>query len=65
MALGILFLSEIDDHATVRPLHPEARGGRCGKPAGRLYHASFLPAGKVAVFDVWDSQALVRTFGGT
>ena len=34
-----------------------------GAPAGRLYHACFGEGGKLAVFDVWDSQASFDAFG--
>ena len=47
--------------ACIRKL--EAAGA--GKPAGRLYHASFLNGDKVAVFDVWDSQQSFDRFGET
>jgi hypothetical protein len=36
-----------------------------GKPAGRLYHACFGPPEKLAVFDVWDSQASFDRSGQT
>ena len=41
----------------------EAAGA--GKPAGRSYHACFGADGKIAVFDVWDSQEAFDRFGQT
>jgi hypothetical protein len=65
MALGIYFsptamTTELYDKC-VRTL--EERGA--GKPAGRLYHACFGEPGKLAVFDVWDSQQSFDRFGET
>ncbi len=34
-------------------------------PPGRSYHASFGPPDKLAVFDVWSSQAAFEKFGQT
>jgi hypothetical protein len=34
-------------------------------PPGRSYHASFGPPDKLAVFDVWSSQAAFDKFGKT
>ena len=34
-------------------------------PSGRSYHASFGPPDKLAVFDVWSSQAAFDKFGKT
>jgi hypothetical protein len=65
MALGIYFspksMSTQQYDTCIRKL--EAAGA--GKPAGRLYHASFLNGDKVAVFDVWDSQQSFDRFGET
>ena len=65
MALGIYFspksMSTQQYDACILKL--EAAGA--GKPAGRLYHASFLNGDKVAVFDVWDSQQSFDNFGQT
>ena len=65
MALGIYFspksMSTQQYDTCIKKL--EAAGA--GKPAGRLYHASFLNGGKVAVFDVWDSQQSFDRFGQT
>ena len=65
MAIGIYFAPtamSADQYDTiVRKL--EAAGA--GHPAGRSYHACFGSAGKLAVFDVWDSQAAFDRFGET
>ena len=37
---------------------------RVSRPAGQ-YHACFGDPGKLAVFDVWDSQQSFDTFGET
>ena len=34
-------------------------------PKGRVYHAAFGPKDRIAVFDVWTSQAEFDTFGQT
>jgi hypothetical protein len=34
-------------------------------PPGRSYHAAFGPSDKLAVFDVWSSQAAFDKFGKT
>jgi hypothetical protein len=36
-----------------------------GHPAGRSYHATFGEKDKLAVFDVWSSQAAFDKFGKT
>src|SRR5436309_4320934 len=41
----------------------EAAGA--GKPAGRLHHSCFGPAGNLMVYDVWDSQGSFDKFGET
>jgi hypothetical protein len=65
MALGIYFapasMSTAQYDACVRKL--EEKGA--GKPAGRLYHACFGDPGKLAVFDIWDSQQSFDRFGET
>lgn len=32
-------------------------------PAGRLYHATYGPADRLRVFDVWDSRESFEAFG--
>ena len=65
MPLGFYFspksMSATQYDACIKKL--EAAGA--GKPAGRLYHACFGPADKLAVFDVWDSQQSFDRFGET
>jgi hypothetical protein len=65
MAIGTYFGSmsmTTDQYDTcVRKL--EEKGA--GKPPGRIYHAAFINNGKVAVFDVWDSQQSFDRFGET
>ena len=65
MAIGIYFApvamtTEKYDEC-VRKLEEQG----AGKPPGRLYHACFGEAGKLAVFDVWDSQQSFDRFGQT
>jgi hypothetical protein len=36
-----------------------------GSPQGRLYHASYGPADRLRVFDVWDSRESFEAFGQT
>ncbi len=65
MALGIYFsptsMTKQQYDTCIKKL--EAAGA--GKPPGRLYHASFGEADKIAVFDVWESQELFDRFGQT
>ena len=65
MALGIYFspvsMTKQQYDTCIKKL--EAAGA--GKPAGRLYHASFPEGDKIAVFDVWESQELFDRFGET
>jgi hypothetical protein len=65
MALGIYFsptsMTKQQYDTCIKKL--EAAGA--GKPAGRLYHASFGDSDKLAVFDVWESQELFDRFGQT
>jgi len=65
MAIGVYFsptaMSANQYDTVIRKL--EAAGA--GQPAGRSYHAAFGSAGKLAVFDVWDSQASFDRFGQT
>lgn len=65
MAIGIYFnpasMSAAQYDETIKRL--EAAGA--GKPAGRLYHASFGSRDKLQVFDIWESQEAFDTFGQT
>jgi hypothetical protein len=65
MALGFYFaptsMNAQQYDTCIRRL--EAAGA--GKPAGRLYHACFGTADKLAVFDVWDSKEAFENFGKT
>jgi hypothetical protein len=65
MALGFYFSPSTmtAQHYDVIIRKLEAAGA--GKPAGRLYHACLGSADKLAVFDVWDSQASFDRFGQT
>ena len=61
MALGFCFspksMNAQQFDTCIRKL--EAAGA--GKPAGRSYHACFGTTDKLAAFDVWDSQQIVRS----
>jgi hypothetical protein len=65
MAIGIYFspasMTAQQYDACIRLL--KERGA--GHPAGRLYHACFGEPGKLAVFDVWESQESFDRFGET
>ena len=47
------------------PSETPQQGHSHGKPAGRLYHASFSEDDKIRVFDVWQSQEPFDRFGET
>ena len=65
MALGMYFspaaMSARQYDECIKKL--EAAG--VGQPKGRLYHAAFGTSDKLAVFDVWTSQAAFDKFGKT
>jgi hypothetical protein len=54
------FTPEVYDE-TIKRLEAAA----AGNPAGRLYHAALEAAGKIQVFDVWESQEAFEAFGPT
>jgi hypothetical protein len=66
MALGIYFSpgtpmnAQTYDECTAR-----LRQAGAGHPSGRVYHAAFGPKERLAVFDVWTSQAEFDAFGKT
>ena len=65
MALGISFaptsMSTQRSDTCIRMLEERV----AGNPAGRQYLACFGDPGKLAVFDVWDSQQCFDEFGET
>jgi hypothetical protein len=65
MAIGIYFalagMTAEKYDACIKQLNKAG----AGHPAGRSFHASFGPADKLMVFDVWTSQAAFDRFGKT
>jgi hypothetical protein len=65
MAIGIYFAPAAMSAAQYDECIKLLRKAGAGNPPGRSYHASFGPADKIAVFDVWTSQAAFDRFGKT
>ena len=65
MALGIYFAPAALTAAKYDECIKLLRKAGAGNPPGRSYHASFGPADKLMVFDVWTSQAAFEKFGKT
>src|ERR1700704_1278823 len=65
MAIGIYFSPAAMSAAKYDECIKLLKKAGAGNPAGRSYHASFGPADKLMVFDVWTSQAAFDKFGKT
>jgi len=65
MAIGIYFAPAAMTTEKYEKCLKMLRKAGAGHPAGRAYHASFGPAEKLMVFDVWTSQAAFDRFGKT
>ena len=65
MALGFYFAPQSMNAQQYDNCIKKLEAAGAGKPAGRVYHAAFGPADKLAVFDIWDSQASFDRFGQT
>ena len=64
MALGFYFTPDSFTSATYDDALSRLEAAGAGAPAGRLYHAALETDGQIQVFDVWDSQAVVRRLRG-
>jgi hypothetical protein len=64
MAIGIYFAPAISADKYNECIKLLKKAG-AGHPAGRSYHATFGDKDKLAVFDVWTSQAAFDKFGKT
>ena len=66
MALGFYFSPATPMSAqTYDECITRLRQAGAAHPKGRVYHAAFGPKDRIAVFDVWTSQAEFDTFGQT
>lgn len=66
MALGFYFSPATPMNAqTYDECITRLRQAGAAHPKGRVYHAAFGPKDRIAVFDVWTSQAEFDTFGQT
>ena len=65
MAIGIYFAPAAMTADKYNECVKLLRKAGAGHPAGRSYHACFGPSDKLAVFDVWTSQAAFDRFGKT
>ena len=65
MAFGILFTPKSMSAAQYDDCIKRLEKAGAGKPAGRIYHASFGSSNQLHVFDVWDSMASFEKFGQT
>lgn len=65
MALGIYFALTGMSTDKYNECTKRLKQAGAAHPAGRSYHASFGPREKLAVFDVWTSQAAFDKFGKT
>ena len=65
MAIGIYFAPAAMSAASYDECVKRLVKAGAGHPKGRRYHASFGPADKLMVFDVWDSQESFDKFGQT
>ena len=64
MAVGIYFSASMSPAQYDTVIQTLGQAGAL-TPKGRSYHAAFLEDDKIAVFDVWDSQADFDAFGAT
>ena len=65
MAIGVYFAPGAMSAEKYDECIKLLRKAGAGHPPGRSYHASFGPANKLMVFDVWTSQAAFDKFGKT
>jgi hypothetical protein len=65
MAIGIYFSPAAMSADKYDECLKALRKAGAANPPGRSYHASFGPADKLMVFDVWTSQAAFDKFGKT
>ena len=65
MAIGVYFAPAAMSAEKYDECIKLLRKAGAGHPPGRSYHASFGPANKLMVFDVWTSQAAFDKFGKT
>ena len=65
MAIGVYFAPGAMSAEKYDECIKVLRKAGAGHPPGRSYHASFGPANKLMVFDVWTSQAAFDKFGKT
>ena len=65
MALGLYFAPTSMTAQQYDTCTRKLEAAGAGAPAGRLYHACFGSGDKMAVFDVWESQALFDQFAQT
>jgi hypothetical protein len=65
MAIGIYFAPAAFSAAQYGECITLLRKAGAAHPKGRTYHASFGPADKLMVFDIWTSQAAFDKFGQT
>ena len=65
MAIGIYFAPAAMTSEKYEECLKMLRKAGAAHPPGRAYHASFGPAEKLMVFDVWTSQAAFDKFGKT
>ena len=63
MAIGVYVAPVSMSDAQYKECIKLLRKAGVAHPAGRSYHASFGPKDKLAVFDVWSSQAAFDKFG--
>ena len=65
MAIGIYFSPAAMSAEKYDECSKLLRKAGAGNPPGRSYHASFGSNDKLAIFDVWTSQAAFDKFGKT
>ena len=65
MAIGIYFTPAAVTAAKYDECIKLLKKAGAGNPAGRSYHSAIGPKDKLAVFEVWTSQAALDKFGKT
>jgi hypothetical protein len=65
MAIGLYFSPVALSAAKYDECIKLLKKAGAGHPAGRSYHGAFGPEDKLAVFEVWTSQAAFDKFGNT
>jgi hypothetical protein len=63
MAIGVYYSPQTMSEDRYMEVHRRLEQAGYGTPAGRTYHCGMQVGPNIHVFDVWDSQESLDTFG--